>query len=165
MGVYKGIKWCGLREHSGLLPLPLWALGVQGEPGGLERSSGFDVSLSRRPPGCWGMVMRGRLGRRFTDPSQAPLRESPQVLGVPDGEEGELRFRQGRKLQTRCLKGEWSWGYLEPFLNRRRRNYLGNNFSSGLKAERVFLTRTKNFELQGSQGRHPFPLPAPLQNL
>ena len=129
MGVYKGIKWCGLREHSGPLPLPLWALGVQGEPGGLEKKSGLGPVLDlgffvAQTWGCWGMVMQGSLERRFTKPHQAPLRENPQVLGVPDGSGGELCFGQARSLQTRCLKGGRSWGHPEPFLNQRRRNYL-----------------------------------------
>lgn len=67
--------------------------------------------------------MEERLERRFTKPLQAPLRENPQVLGVPDGVGGELCFGQARRLQTRCLNGGQSWGHPEPFLSQRRRNY------------------------------------------
>lgn len=45
MGVYKGIKWCGLRELSG--PHPLSTMGFRGARGVrvLEMRSGLEVAL------------------------------------------------------------------------------------------------------------------------
>lgn len=67
----------------------------------------FGVSLSLRPLGCRGMGMQGPLRRQLR---QAPLRARPQVLDFPGGEDGQLRFGQARKLQTRCLKDAQTCG-------------------------------------------------------
>ena len=143
--------------------LQMWELYEKKSGLGPVLNLGFFVAQTW---GCWGMVRQGRLERRFTKPHQAPLRENPQVLGVPDGAGGELCFGQARRSQTRCLKGGRSWGHPEPFLNQRRRNYLRLISRVGWRQRGFFLTRAKkNFELQGSQGQHPFPLPAPLWNL
>lgn len=85
MGVYKGIKWCGLREHSGPLPLPLWALGVQQEPGGLERRRGWGQ------PWVWGFFVTkasrllgdGKMRVSWEKVDKAPLSASEQKPAGP----------------------------------------------------------------------------------
>jgi hypothetical protein len=45
VGVYKGIKWCGLRELSGPHPLSTVGFGGAGESGALEMRNWLKVGL------------------------------------------------------------------------------------------------------------------------
>lgn len=116
MGVYKGIKWCGLRESTlGSSPSHYGFWGCRGNLEDLKGEIGWGQ------PGVWGFFViqtprllgngdanEGSLQDSPLKLLQAPLRGSAHVLGVPDGEDGELCFAKARKLQTRCLKDEWS---------------------------------------------------------
>lgn len=61
--------------------------------------------------------MQGPLRRQLR---QAPLRASPQVLDVPDGEDGQLK-KVTDQVSERCT----DMGILEPVLNQGEKNYLG----------------------------------------
>lgn len=109
MGVYKGIKWCGLREST-LSPSPshyeLW-----GCRGNLEDSKG---EMSWGQPWVWGFFVTQTSRLLGNGHARVPWKmvhtslqeKAPWVLGVPDEEDAELCFGGKRKLQARCLKGE-----------------------------------------------------------
>lgn len=108
--------------------------------------------------------MPGPLGRWLTGTHREALRESPWVLlGLPDREAGE-RCSEGCRpdlWEANRLGDTWS-----QFSTRGGQTTWGEFLEWSKSQERTFLSRAKrNFELQGSQGHQPFPLPTSLSDL
>lgn len=108
--------------------------------------------------------MPGPLRRWLTGTHREALRESPWVLlGLPDREAGE-RCSEGCRpdlWEANRLGDTWS-----QFSTRGGQTTWGEFLEWSKSQERTFLSRAKrNFELQGSQGHQPFPLPTSLSDL